>query len=169
MSELQFEQYVLPVSDKMYRYAFSILKDSELASDVVQECLTKIWNKKSTLTNINNHEAWVMRIVRNQCYDWIKLNRYTMLTDEQQTLPDTQFTDDTTLLNDRLNWLQVALDRLPDKQKEVFHLREIEDMTYQDIAEVLSMSISDVKVNIHRARLKVREIILKIDAYGIAN
>ncbi|MEQ8241076.1 MAG: RNA polymerase sigma factor, partial [Cyclobacteriaceae bacterium] len=94
---------------------------------------------------------------------------YTMLTDEQQTLPDTQFTDDTTLLNDRLNWLQVALDRLPDKQKEVFHLREIEDMTYQDIAEVLSMSISDVKVNIHRARLKVREIILKIDAYGIAN
>jgi RNA polymerase sigma factor (sigma-70 family) len=169
MSQSLFDQHILPVSDKMYRYALSILKDADLASDVVQECLSKIWTKRSTLNKINNHEAWVMRIVRNQCYDWVKLNRFTVLTDEDKVISDRALADDNTLLNDRMSWLKIVLESLPEKQKEVFHLREIEDLTYQDISEILSISINEVKVNLHRARIKVRETIQKIDAYGIAN
>jgi len=169
MPQKLFNLYILPVSDKMYRYALSILKDADLANDVVQECLTKIWSKKETLSQINNHEAWVMRIVRNQCFDWVKLNRYSLITEEEKSLTDNRNADDETLLDDRQNWLDIVLDKLPEKQKEVFHLREIEDMTYQDISEVLCISINEVKVNLHRARTKVRETIQKLDAYGIAN
>lgn len=169
MPQKLFNSYILPVSEKMYRYALSILKDVDLANDAVQECLAKIWKKRETLSKIQNHEAWVMRIVRNQCFDWVKINRYSLITENEKAISDNRYADDEILLGDRLNWLELVLDKLPTKQKEVFHLREIEDMTYQDISEILGISVNEVKVNLHRARLKVRETIQKIDAYGIAN
>jgi RNA polymerase sigma-70 factor (ECF subfamily) len=68
-----------------------------------------------------------------------------------------------------MNWLQHVVDSLPGKQKEIFHLREVEEMTYQEIADILSVSISEVKVTLHRTREKVRMSLQKIDNYGIAN
>ena len=68
-----------------------------------------------------------------------------------------------------MSLMKQVLTTLPAKQQEVFHLREVEDMSYQDIAETCGLTESDVKVNIHRARKKVKEAMQKIDAYGIAN
>ena len=73
------------------------------------------------------------------------------------------------ITDDFMTLMKGILDKLPTKQQEVFHLREVEDMSYQDIAETCGISESDVKVNIHRARKKVKEVMQKIDAYGIAN
>ena len=168
MSSL-FEQNVLPVSHRMYRYALSILKDADSAHDVVQECLVKIWDKRKVLSEVDNTEAWAMRITRNQCFDWVKTNRFTILNDDHDQEPDSGKADHGLLLEDQQRWLDRVMEALPQKQQEVFHLREIEGMTYQEIAEILSMSLSDVKVNLHRARTKVRTSLQKIDAYGIAN
>jgi len=68
-----------------------------------------------------------------------------------------------------MNWLKKILDTLPPKQREVYHLREVEEMPYQDIADTLSMNLNEVKVNLHRARTKIKSSITKIEAYGIAN
>lgn len=73
------------------------------------------------------------------------------------------------ITDDFMSIMKQVVKALPTKQQEVFHLREVEDMSYQDIAEACSLSESDVKVNIHRARKKVKEAMQKIDAYGIAN
>ncbi|MEQ8714594.1 MAG: RNA polymerase sigma factor [Cyclobacteriaceae bacterium] len=168
MSSL-FEQNILPASQRMYRYALSILKDGDTAHDVVQECLVKIWNKREMLPKVDNTEAWAMRITRNQCFDWVKTNRFTILPREQEEKPDQVKADHDTLMEDQQKWLQLVLDTLPQKQQEVFHLREIDGMTYQEISEVLSLNLSEVKVNLHRARTKVRSSLQKIEAYGIAN
>ena len=168
MSKL-YEQNVLPVSQKMYRYALSILKNEDSAQDVVQECLMKIWNKRSRLTEIENHEAWAMRITRNECFDWVKTNRFTLIQKEQVEEPDQIKADHDTLMEDQKKWLEKVLDTMPQKQKEVFHLREIDGMTYQEISDVLSLNMTEVKVNLHRARSKVRSSLQKIEAYGIAN
>ena len=77
--------------------------------------------------------------------------------------------EDAAITDDFMSWMEEVLKTLPAKQQEVFHLREVEDMSYQDIAETCGLSESDVKVNIHRARKKVKEAMQKIDAYGIAN
>jgi RNA polymerase sigma-70 factor (ECF subfamily) len=164
----------MPLTDKMYRYAFSILKDKETAHDVVQECLIKIWKNKMKLKEIKNYDAWVMRITRNQCYDWVKVNRYTLQSDrdiERDDImrPEPSETDENTVMVDQLGWLEQVINALPQKQKEIYHLREVEEMTYQDIAEILSLSLSEVKVTLHRTRLKIRETIEKIDSYGLAN
>lgn len=159
----------MPASEKMYRYAFSILKDRETAADVVQECLMKIWDKRSMLPEIKNHESWVMRITRNQCYDWVKTNRFTLIDERELNKIDTRNTDDEVLVNDHLKWLDKILKALPDKHREIFHLREIEDMLYQDIAEVLGLSLGEIKISLHRTRAKIKMQMQKIDQYGIAN
>ena len=159
----------MPVSDKMYRYALSILNEPETAHDVVQECLMKIWEKRHMLTEIKSPESWALRIVRNQCYDWVKTNRFSILPKTETERPADDSTDKGLMMSDSMNWLQRVVDSLPDKQKEIFHLREVEEMTYQEIADILSVSISEVKVTLHRTREKVRLSIQKIDNYGIAN
>ncbi len=153
----------------MFRYALTILKDADSAHDVVQECLVKIWNKRDMLSKIENPEAWVMRITRNQCFDWVKTNRFTILPDAQENKAEHRNADHDMLMKDQQKWLALVLESLPQKQQEVFHLREIDGMSYQEISETLSLNISEVKVNLHRARTKVRTCLQKIEAYGIAN
>ena len=164
----------MPVTEKMYRYAYSILKNKDTAHDVVQECLVKIWKNRMKLPEIKNIESWAMRITRNQCYDWVKVNRFNLQSDADIGRDDivgtgSSATDEDTLMKDRMQWLAQIIKSLTPKQKEIYHLREVEEMTYQDIAEILSLSLSDVKVTLMRTRERIRTTIEKIDSYGLAN
>ncbi len=174
MSKTIFDNHVMPASDKMYRYALSILKDPGVAHDVVQDCLIKIWQNRQKLPEIKSIDSWVMRITRNQCYDWVKVNRFSLQADrdidrDDIGLNETIEADQKIIVSDQQNWLEKVIESLPQKQKEVYHLREVEEMTYQEIAEVLSLNLSEVKVTLHRTREKVRETIKKIEDYGVAN
>lgn len=164
----------MPASGKMYRYALSILKDPAIAHDVVQDCLVKIWQNRQKLPEIKSIDSWVMRITRNQCYDWVKVNRFSLqaervINNDDAFLKETEETDHAILFIDRKNWLDKVIDSLPQKHKEILHLREVEEMTYQEIAETMSLSLAEVKVNLHRSRQKIREAIKKIEDYGLAN
>ncbi len=174
MPETIFTEQVMPATGKMYRYAFSILGNKVVAQDVVQDCLAKIWQNRNKLKEVHNIDAWVMRITPNQCYDWVKLNRFSLqsgvdINRDDITAQETSTTDEEMLLNERLHWLQQVVGSLPQKQQEIYHLREVEEMAYQDIAEVLSLSLSDVKVALHRTRQKIKTTLEKIDTYGLAN
>ncbi len=159
----------MPATEKMYRYAFSILKDAETAADVVQECLLKIWEKRDMLPEIQNPDSWAMRITRNQCYDWVKMNRFTLIGAKELNQSDNQSADGQVLVNDYQKWLVAILDSLPERHREIFHLREVEELSYQDIAVIVGISLSDVKVILHRVRGKIRTGMQKIEEYGIAN
>lgn len=174
MSKTIFDNQVMPASDKMYRYALSILKDPGVAHDVVQDCLVKIWQNRKKLPDIQSIDSWVMRITRNQCYDWVKVNRFSLQTDrdierDDLNVYETIEADQDILVSDQKTWLKKIMNSLPQKQKEIYHLREIEEMTYQEIADVLSLSLAEVKVTLHRTRTKIRETIKKIEDYGVAN
>ena len=174
MSKTIFDSQVIPASDKMYRYALSILKNPSSADDVVQECLIKIWQNRQKLPDIKCIDSWVMRITRNHCYDWVKVNRFSLgverdINRDDLVLKETTETDQNVLVNDHSSWLEKVIGSLPQKQKEIYHVREEEEMTYQEIAEIMSISLGEVKVTIHRTRGKIREIIKKINAYGLAN
>lgn len=121
------------------------------------------------LDKISNHEAWAMRIVRNQCYDWVKTSRHQMIDILPEDSVESKQADHDLIVKDQSSWLQETLDSLPEVQKEVFHLREIEAFSYQEISETMALSVNEVKVYLHRARQKVRAKMLKIESYGIAN
>ncbi|HEY9114546.1 MAG TPA: RNA polymerase sigma factor [Bacteroidales bacterium] len=169
MSRQLFETHIMPASEKMYRYALSILNEPETAHDVVQDCLVKIWENRQKLPEIKSLESWAMRITRNQCYDWVKTNRFSVSVHKIAEPGGNQSADQQLLVSDQKQWFEQVLAGFPQKQKEIFHLREVEEMTYQEIADILSLSISDVKVTLHRMREKIRSSLQKIEDYGIAN
>lgn len=169
MSSKLYHNEIIPASDGMYRYALSIVHEPETARDVVQDCLAKIWNIRHDLKKIEKVNAWTFRIVRNRCIEMLRRDRYADLDQKVVNMQISGPADQKTIDDDQMSWLYDVLQTLPTKQREVFHLREVEEMSYQEIAETCSLSESDVKVNIHRARKKVKEAMLKIDAYGIAN
>jgi RNA polymerase sigma factor (sigma-70 family) len=169
MSTKLYHTQILPASDGMYRYALSIVHEQETARDVVQDCLTKIWSIRKDLDKVEKVNAWAFRIVRNRCIEVIRRNRYTDLDDKVINMWHSGSAEEQSITDDFMSWMGKVLKTLPAKQQEVFHLREVEDMSYQDIAKTCGLTESDVKVNIHRARKKVKDAMQKIDAYGIAN
>lgn len=153
----------------MYRYALSMTKDPDKAQDILQDSLLNIWKRRNTLGQVDNPEAWTMRIVRNRCLDLFRSKKHTELGQAEMKLVYSRSADHDTSYQDQLKWLKEAIEQLPTTQKEIFHLREVEEMAYQEIADILGISINEVKVYLHRARTKIRSIMQKVDAYGIAN
>ncbi|MEM6644147.1 MAG: RNA polymerase sigma factor [Bacteroidota bacterium] len=169
MSQKIYNTQILPASDGMFRYALSIVGEPETAKDIVQDCLVKIWNARQDLNKVEKVNAWAFRIVRNRAIEVIRKDRFADMDDNVVSMWKTNPVEHEAIANDFNVWMKQVLSDLPEKQREVFHLREVEDMSYQEIAATCSLTESDVKVTIHRARKKVREAMQKIESYGIAN
>ena len=169
MSLEAFKIRVLPAKDKMYRFAKRLLKDEEEAKDIVQEAMIRVWNKKDDMHTYKNMEAWCMRVVRNLSLDRLKSKQYnTDRLDETYNLsynginPEQKTEIDNTMEN-----IHNFIASLPEKQRQIIQLRDIEGFSYQEIGEILQLDANNVKVNLFRARKAVRENLLNVDAYGL--
>lgn len=163
-----FKSEILPLKNKLFRFAFSILEDYDLSKDVVQETLIKVWEKREELDLIKNLEAWCMTITRNYALDKLRSKHHQAISVkfdyEQEYDGPSPY-----LLAEMGNTMQVIdsiISRLPIKQKESFQLRDIEGLSYQEISEVTGYNINDVKVNIFRARKAIRTSLLKLQNHG---
>ncbi|MBL7817669.1 MAG: sigma-70 family RNA polymerase sigma factor [Saprospiraceae bacterium] len=167
---MNFEKLATNVKDKLYRFALRITGDVAEAEDVVQEVFIKVWNKRDDMQEVNNPEAYCMTLTRNLSLDKIKSkHRQTAEIGEALQLTDSESTPYTTLeKNDALTQIRKWMQELPEKQRLTMHLRDIEGMAYDEIAESLDISMAQVKVNLHRARQFIREKMLATERFGIA-
>ena len=165
-----FESRVLPVKNKLFRFAFRLLGSSEEAKDVVQEVFIKVWNGRDQMASIDNMEAWCMRITRNLSLDKIRA-RQRKATDPIEASFDIQNDSRTpyeaTENSENMQRIGELIASLPEKQRQVMHLRDIEGYSYNEICEILELDMNQVKVNLFRARNAVREKFVKINAYGL--
>ncbi len=166
MSSKLYRTLIAENSDSLYRFALSILKEPETAKDAVQECLIKIWKKRDTLDQIDNLQAWAFRVTKNHCLDVVRGSRHTEGLEQSFTISDSRSTDFDLLYKDQEQWLEKVLESLPPKQRQIFHLREVEELSYQEIAQVMEVTMSEVKVSLHRARAAVKSSMEKVEAYG---
>jgi RNA polymerase sigma factor (sigma-70 family) len=169
MSLEAFKSRVLPAKDKMYRFAQRLLKDEEEAKDIVQEAMIRVWNKREEMHTYLNMEAWCMRIVRNLSLDRIKSKQYnsdrldsTYNLSASGATPEQKTETDNTMEN-----IHNFIASLPDKQRQIMQLRDIEGFSYKEIGDILNLDANNVKVNLFRARKSVRENLLNINAYGL--
>lgn len=163
-----FKSEILPLKNKLFRYANSILGDTDLAKDVVQETLIKVWEKREEFDLINNLEAWCMKITRNYALDKLRSKHHKSIPlkfdyEQEYDGPSPYFQ---TELGNTMQVIDSIIIRLPTKQKESFQLRDIEGLSYQEICEVTGYNINDVKVNIFRARKAIRTSLLKLQNHG---
>ena len=165
-----FQNRVLPAKNKLFRFALRMLGNDEEARDVVQEVFIKVWNGREQLADIQNMEAWCMRITRNLSLDKLRSNkrRATFSMADGFDAKHTDLTPDVrTELGESMQNINELIAALPEKQRLVMHLRDIEGYTYNEICEALELDMNQVKVSLFRARNAVREKLIKINAYGL--
>jgi RNA polymerase sigma factor (sigma-70 family) len=166
-----FETRVLPTKNKLFRFAFRLLGSQEEARDVVQDVMIKVWNGREQMASIENMEAWCMRITKNLSLDRLR-SKQRKNTDpieegfevKQETLTPYERTE----LNENMQRINQLMTALPDKQRQVMHLRDVEGYSYNEICEIMELDMSQVKVNLFRARNAVRERLVKLNAYGLS-
>lgn len=164
-----FKTRVLPAKNKLYRFALRFLGNEDEAQDVVQEVFMKAWDRREELHVYRSVEAWCMQVTRNLSLNRLKSGHYRNteeLTDGQKANHERSPYDHTET-QDVLQNIDQLLQRLPQAQQQVLQLRDIEGYAYQEISEMLDMSLAQVKVNLFRARKTLREKLINMNAYGI--
>ncbi|MEO9966704.1 MAG: RNA polymerase sigma factor [Reichenbachiella sp.] len=169
MTTEQFKKEVLSGKNKLYRYALSIVCNVELAEDIVQEVFMKLWNQREKLSKIHNIEAWSMTLTRNQCLDKLRKKKLQVvdLSEAKYQISGHQVADHLSINNDLMEKIESTLALLPEKQREIFRLRELLGYSNQEIEKILNLDDSQVKVYLFRARQKVRASLSKILDYGV--
>lgn len=160
MKELSFRNDVLPLKDRLFRLAMRITLVREDAEDMVQETLIRVWKTLKDGTQIDNIDAFALTVCRNLSLDLTARREQQNVTfdEELHDRPDaTHSPYDDIVRSEQTALLNALLNTLPEKQRTAMQLRDIEGHTYREIAEVMQISESDVKVNIFRARRAIRE------------
>lgn len=165
-----FQSRVLPVKNKLYRFALRFLGNEDEAQDIVQEVFIRVWNGRDHMNEVQNWEAWCMRITKNLSLDRIR----TLTRKQTQPLEDgygvvhsAPTPHETTEVQESMRRIAQIIASLPEKQRQVIHLRDVEGYSYNEICEIMELDINQVKVNLFRARTAVREKMTKINAYGL--
>ncbi len=159
----EFRQQVLPLKNRLFRLAVGIVSDPAEAEDVVQEVFIKIWGMRHDMARVNNLQAWCFKLVRNLSID--KLRSKHRRTDELDERYDQVDPDPSphqqAASNDALEHIRRLMERLPEKQRAVMLLRDVDGLTYQEIADTLDISLGQVKINLFRARQNLKKQLLK--------
>ena len=170
MNAEQYEAVFYKMKDKLYRYALRFVKDVEAAEDVVQDVMYKLWQKRQEADSIENLEAWLMVLTRNRSLDILrKVKDNQVNIDEAYSVSDQGPIPDKQMENaDLMTQLNSCLNQLPEKQRTVFHLREIEQMSYEEITQTTGFNLDDVKVSLFRARKHIQRMLSKINTFGLS-
>ncbi len=161
---------ILSFKDKMFRLAHRITGSYEDAKDIVQESLIRLWKMADKIDKYANPEALAITITKNLSLDWIKSknNRINKMQIEEyeNVLVSKEFSPEKSIEINQLHEMILKLiDSLPAQQKIIFQLRDIEGLTNKEIAEILKVNENIVKINLSRARKKIRELLTKIYNY----
>ncbi|MDY2587769.1 RNA polymerase sigma factor [Winogradskyella aquimaris] len=168
MKQADFVSLVMPFKDKVFRLAKRLLVSREEAEDATQEILLKLWRNKEKIEDYNNIEAFSMTMTKNFCLDRLKSKQAQNLK-----IVHSNYTDNNSSLQkqveakDSVSWVSRIMEDLPEQQKIIVQLRDIEQYDYTEIAKMLDMNETAVRVNLSRARKTIREKLTNTHRYGI--
>jgi RNA polymerase sigma-70 factor (ECF subfamily) len=150
-----FETHIWPMRGKLYRLVYLWIRDRSLAEDVLQNVFVKTVERQTELQSHPNLSGWMVKSLKNEV---LMHHRSNGRLDGLEKMEEQAISDPMPLEAKESHQLIFALvDQLPEKQREIFHLREVEEMSYEEIAKHLEISLDQVKVNLHRARKTIRE------------
>ncbi len=169
MKTISFRDDILPLKDKLFRLALRITLNTEEAEDVVQDTMVKVWQQKENWQRLNSVEAYCMTICRHLALDkTTQAGRRNVPLDGQAEKPSSlSAPDEIASRNERVRMIWSLMEKLPEIQRSILQLRDVEGYSYQEIAGILQISDTQVKVYLHRARNFIRSEAEKIDEYGL--
>jgi len=162
MRQNKFKAILLPIRDKLFRLALSITGNKEDAEDVVQDIFLHLW-KNENWEKIENIEAYCFRSTRNRALDTIALK-----DNQVEALPDNfdypvyEDIERKIEVEERIDLMEKWLTKLPEKHQTIFRLREVEELSYKEIASIMNITEEQVKISLFRLRQKLKEYFEKI-------
>jgi RNA polymerase sigma-70 factor (ECF subfamily) len=168
MNQSEFLKTVMPFKDKVFRLAKRLLVSTEEAEDATQELYFKLWKNKGKLIDYKSVEAFAMTMTKNYCFDRLKSKQASNLTLVHSNYKE----KDTPLskrmeLNDSVSHVHRLIENLPEQQKLIIQLRDVEEYEFEEIAKMLDMKPTAVRVSLSRARKTIKEQLIKQHNYGI--
>ena len=158
MDSSAFKRLLLPHYRQMYVTAMTILRNSDDASDAVQEAFTRLWEKRDDLPNIDNPEAYCVTTIRRICIDRLR----------RTTFPINDLTEDTLLISDdsdeqadnreSIQLVTLLMSKLPEQQRQVLQLRAFNDCSFEEIESITGLTGVNVRTLLSRARRRMREL-----------
>ncbi len=169
MTSDEFKNKVIPVGNKLFQFARMLLRDEDEARDAVQETYLKLWGLKEELSGIKNMEAFAVKITKNWCLDRMKAKKPVLIDSYSGRYDKREESDNPYKKLELADNMKRYLDLtggLPEQQRIIIHLRDVQGLEFDEIAEATGMTVNNIRVNLSRARTKIRENLVKSDNYG---
>lgn len=162
MTQETFKESVFILKNEMYRFAKRFVVSSDEAEDVVQDLMIKFWQKKDELAQFGNLKSYALKAVRNECLNRLKHHEVKTGFADLQLHRSELYSMDVNNLKEHIIGF---INQLPEKQRAVIHLKDVEEYEVPEVAEMLDMAENAVRVNLMRARQKVKEQISQLMSY----
>ncbi len=166
-----FEQLIIRYEKKIYSICFYFLKNREVADDAAQEIILKLYKKLGSFRQEAAFSTWMNYVASNTCRDYLrkrKRNKVLHLDDDIQTedgqisreLPSEESTPEERIENKELGVLmQDTIAKLKEDHREILLMREYQELSYEEIAKILEISVGTVKSRIYRARKDLKALL----------
>lgn len=169
MNQSDFLKVVLPFKDKVFRLAKRLLVSTEEAEDATQELIFKLWRSKEKIADYRNVEAFAMTMTKNYCYDRLKSKQASNLTLVHSNYQEKETSLDKKVeYRDSVNKVHELIEDLPEQQKIIIQLRDVEQYDFDEICKMVDMKPTAVRVALSRARKTIREALIKQHNYGVS-
>ncbi|WP_294470808.1 RNA polymerase sigma factor [uncultured Bacteroides sp.] len=159
MDAADFKQQFLPCHRKLFKVAFQLMGNTQDAEDMVQEAYLKLWNKRDQLANVLNAEAYSVTLIKNLCYDAL---RSPQLDEDDRVPEELNLSAEANIAGemerrDEVNQVQMLIGRLPQQQRKVIVLRDMNGCSFEEIEQTTGLNAINIRVLLSRARKKIRE------------
>lgn len=158
MTEKEYNECVTQYADNVYRFIVKNLRHEEDARDVVQTAFEKLWRNRENVDGAKS-KSYLFTVAYNQMIDHLRKVKRIHLREE--------FKEETKIYNRQINnaraVLEEALSKLSETQRSLVMLKDYEGYSYEEIGKIMNLGESQVKVYLHRARLQLKEYIVKVE------
>ena len=165
MKEIDFRYDLLPLKNKLYRLALRITLNTAEAEDVTEDTLIRLWEKREAV------EAYALTVCRHLAIDRSRSGAAACLPLESVAsdppADSVQMPDEQLAQSDRMAWISRLVDNLPERQRSIIQLRDVEGRSYREIAQVMGLTEAQVKVTLFRARQRIKQSYEKIERHGL--
>ena len=159
-----FKSTVLPLRDKLLKYSVKLTDDGADAEDIVQEAFLKLWYIRDRLDGYQSVEALSVQVVKNLCLDKLRSKRMDRMPENSELiLADTVTPEQLLEQHDAVAIIGRLIQQLPTLQQCIIRMKDVEGYELSEIAQITGTQIESVRVNLSRARKKVREQFLMLN------